>query len=228
MDGGFSLDSAFLIHSSSFFQPENLLEQWQRYSSKVVQISAEDDPSLEVEQPSQRKLSSPSSILPFPFLILILNFPRRHFVEPSHEEREVVTNEREHVQLPFFDEPENSEAEWQLVDEESVVTDIFNGIKNFTSMRELETPPQLTVQLHQYQKQGLFWLVNQEHGSHRGGILADDMGLGKTVQCIALMAHNKSNNPNKKSTLIVGPLAVLPQVPAFSFHSNFFCFFFLF
>lgn len=53
--------------------------------------------------------------------------------------------------------------------------------------------------------------VNREEGTLRGGILADDMGLGKTVQAIALMASRPSDNPARKTTLIIAPVALIRQ-----------------
>jgi SNF2 family DNA or RNA helicase len=53
--------------------------------------------------------------------------------------------------------------------------------------------------------------VNREEGPIKGGILADDMGLGKTIQAIALMAARPSDNPSRKTTLIVAPVALIRQ-----------------
>ena len=36
---------------------------------------------------------------------------------------------------------------------------------------QLSQPPELKCQLHQHQKKGLAWLVQQEEGSNKGGIL---------------------------------------------------------
>lgn len=52
-------------------------------------------------------------------------------------------------------------------------------------------------QLRDYQKQGVYWLSQQNTA---GAILADDMGLGKTVQTLALV---------QSPTLIVAPTSLL-------------------
>lgn len=48
-------------------------------------------------------------------------------------------------------------------------------------------------------------------GKNQGGILADDMGLGKTVQAIALIAARPSDDPARKTTLIIAPVALMRQ-----------------
>lgn len=53
----------------------------------------------------------------------------------------------------------------------------------------VQTPPGFVCDLHQHQKQGVKWLIDQEENPRtRGGMLADDMGLGKTLQMLALIA----------------------------------------
>ena len=73
------------------------------------------------------------------------------------------------------------------------------------------TPAAMTYPLMEHQKLGLAWMKRMEEGTNRGGILADDMGLGKTIQALALMASKRSSNPDRKTTLIVAPVALLKQ-----------------
>lgn len=73
------------------------------------------------------------------------------------------------------------------------------------------TPEALKVTLLEHQKVGLSWMKNMEDSDNKGGILADDMGLGKTLQAIALMVSRPSNNPERKSTLVVAPVALMQQ-----------------
>eukprot|EP01083_Nonionella_stella_P080893 222524_1 len=71
--------------------------------------------------------------------------------------------------------------------------------------------PHLKVQLKDYQKRGLAWLLHMENSGHdeiHGGLLCDESGLGKTVQMIALMLVQKQRNSNSQSkdrTLIITP-----------------------
>ncbi|MCJ1401355.1 hypothetical protein MMC11_004567 [Xylographa trunciseda] len=65
--------------------------------------------------------------------------------------------------------------------------------------------------LYDHQKLGLQWMMKMEEGSNKGGILADDMGLGKTIQAIALMVMKRSPDQQRKTTLIVAPVALLRQ-----------------
>ena len=57
---------------------------------------------------------------------------------------------------------------------------------------ELPAPAALTRPLLQFQKEGLGWMVANEAGAVRGGILADEMGMGKTIQTISLLLHAKA------------------------------------
>ncbi|KAL8723189.1 MAG: hypothetical protein Q9225_000455 [Loekoesia sp. 1 TL-2023] len=73
------------------------------------------------------------------------------------------------------------------------------------------TPDAMVYPLMEHQKLGLAWMKAMEEGSNKGGILADDMGLGKTIQALALMVARRSPDPNRKTTLIVAPLALMKQ-----------------
>jgi len=50
-----------------------------------------------------------------------------------------------------------------------------------------------------------------EEGTNKGGILADDMGLGKTISALALILTRPSQDRARKTTLIVGPVALVRQ-----------------
>ncbi|KAL8286684.1 hypothetical protein RQP46_004212 [Phenoliferia psychrophenolica] len=71
--------------------------------------------------------------------------------------------------------------------------------------------PGMCIPLMPHQIIGVAWMREQEDSKWYGGILADEMGLGKTVQTIACMAHNQSEDPTEKTTLILAPLALLQQ-----------------
>lgn len=72
-------------------------------------------------------------------------------------------------------------------------------------------PEGMKCPLLPHQKLGLAWMKSMEEKSNKGGILADDMGLGKTVQALALIMARPSEDPQRKTTLIVGPVALMQQ-----------------
>ncbi|KAI0109821.1 SNF2 family N-terminal domain-containing protein [Daldinia grandis] len=93
-------------------------------------------------------------------------------------------------------------------------------IQNFLTMPEIDispeqrksTPASMSCTLMEHQKVCLTWLIQQEEDVHKkGGILADTMGLGKTVQALALILARPSNDPARKTTLIIAPLSLLKQ-----------------
>jgi len=84
--------------------------------------------------------------------------------------------------------------------------------KHFPIEKRAPTPPSLAVELYAHQKIGLTWLMLQEENKAcKGGILADDMGLGKTIQALALIVAKPSDDPARKTTLIVAPVALMRQ-----------------
>ncbi|KAK9687209.1 hypothetical protein K7432_014874, partial [Basidiobolus ranarum] len=93
------------------------------------------------------------------------------------------------------------------------IREFFQTIPDEVSVdSNIENPPELLVTLMAHQVKGVAWMVDRENSKHNGGILADDMGLGKTVQTLALLLTNKPPTDEKtKTTLIVGPLALIKQ-----------------
>ncbi len=69
---------------------------------------------------------------------------------------------------------------------------------------QVPKPAGLNAELRHYQQRGLDWLAFMSE-TGLGAVLADDMGLGKTLQLLALLAHERSDNP----TLLVCPMSVV-------------------
>ncbi|KAK0105181.1 hypothetical protein ONS95_004422 [Cadophora gregata] len=73
------------------------------------------------------------------------------------------------------------------------------------------TPDALVYPLYEHQKIALTWMKAMETGTNKGGILADDMGLGKTISALALIHSRPSGDRARKTTLVVGPVALVRQ-----------------
>ena len=73
-----------------------------------------------------------------------------------------------------------------------------------------EQPPGLSLKLLPFQREGLYWMKQQEKGPWKGGMLADEMGMGKTIQTIALILSDH-DPANKLHTLILAPTVAIMQ-----------------
>ena len=62
------------------------------------------------------------------------------------------------------------------------------------------------MELFDYQRDGVAWMVNRERSQDPGGFLCDEMGLGKTIQMIWTMKVNKV-----PKTLIIVPNSLVAQ-----------------
>jgi len=95
--------------------------------------------------------------------------------------------------------------------------EIKNLLENIKSDVDLDpenregTPDGLKYPLYEHQKIALTWLKAMETGNNKGGILADDMGLGKTISSLALILSRPSTDRRRKTTLIIGPVALIRQ-----------------
>ncbi|WP_370088094.1 DEAD/DEAH box helicase [Ekhidna sp.] len=73
---------------------------------------------------------------------------------------------------------------------------------SFEKMEDYQVPEFFKGDLRPYQFAGYNWLRFLEDYNF-GGCLADDMGLGKTIQALALLQHQKNENPDSTSLLVM-------------------------
>jgi superfamily II DNA or RNA helicase len=82
------------------------------------------------------------------------------------------------------------------------------GLRDVSSIDDVEVPETLHATLRPYQLDGYRWLCFL--WSHQlGGILADDMGLGKTLQALALICRARLICPEQPPFLVVAPTSVV-------------------
>jgi superfamily II DNA or RNA helicase len=82
------------------------------------------------------------------------------------------------------------------------------GLRDASSIDDVEVPETLQATLRPYQLDGYRWLCFL--WSHQlGGILADDMGLGKTLQALALICRARLACPEQPPFLVVAPTSVV-------------------
>ena len=80
--------------------------------------------------------------------------------------------------------------------------EISKKLNNFEGIKKVSSPKGLSVELRDYQKEGISWLNFLWEYSFNG-ILADDMGLGKTIQTLSHLLRLKESNKLKTSLIIV-------------------------
>jgi len=88
------------------------------------------------------------------------------------------------------------------------VRELADKLINFTGIKEVEVPKNLSATLRDYQLEGLNWLIFlNEYGF--SGVLADDMGLGKTVQTLAYLLYKKQHDQLNEPALVVCPTSLV-------------------
>ncbi len=89
------------------------------------------------------------------------------------------------------------------------VHELLESTTDSESLPEISQPALFEGQLRPYQLTGLRWMAFLSKFGI-GTCLADDMGLGKTIQLIALLQHERAENPEGVGqTLLIVPTSVV-------------------
>ena len=89
------------------------------------------------------------------------------------------------------------------------VHELLESTTDSESLPEISQPALFEGQLRPYQLTGLRWMAFLSKFGI-GTCLADDMGLGKTIQLIALLQHERAENPDGVGqTLLIVPTSVV-------------------
>jgi superfamily II DNA or RNA helicase len=89
------------------------------------------------------------------------------------------------------------------------VHELLESTNDSESLPEISQPTLFEGQLRPYQLTGLRWMAFLSKFGI-GTCLADDMGLGKTIQLIALLQHEREENPEAVGpTLLIVPTSVV-------------------
>lgn len=123
----------------------------------------------------------------------------------SYDDLSVLDQQRMNSMGYVLRDPQNSAKELK-----ELLENIKPDVDVPPEQRE-PTPVALVHPLYEHQKIALSWMKTMESGNNKGGILADDMGLGKTITTLALIHSNRSDDGARKTTLVVGPVALLRQ-----------------
>lgn len=81
-----------------------------------------------------------------------------------------------------------------------------------TPKKKAEQPRGIVTRtLKDFQLEGLNWMLEQEKGPFRGGLLGDEMGMGKTIQAVSLLVSDHDPKLRRKPSLVVVPPVALMQ-----------------
>jgi DNA repair protein RAD16 len=159
----------------------------------MPEIPAEDVPAQENNPPSSSSEESEEELTEEQIAERNRRRAERGEVIYRKMQQRLVTNMNEHHQDSWT-------IDWEEVDKKNK--------ERLAGIKEAEQPEDLiNVKLLPFQKEGLYWMCEQEDSAISGGLLADAMGMGKTIQTISLMLAKRLEKP----TLVVCPVVALFQ-----------------
>ncbi len=96
----------------------------------------------------------------------------------------------------------------QEVDSDGWLSELMRLLKQERKVEELDPPEDFVGTLRPYQIRGFSWIYFLRQWG-LGACLADDMGLGKTIQTIALLLHERQENPDMPPSLVICPTSLV-------------------
>ncbi|MEA3407429.1 MAG: DEAD/DEAH box helicase [Chloroflexota bacterium] len=96
----------------------------------------------------------------------------------------------------------------QEVESDGWLSELMGLLKQEEKVEELPPPEGFVGTLRPYQIRGLSWIYFLRQWG-LGACLADDMGLGKTIQTIALLLHERQEDPDMPPSLVICPTSLV-------------------
>ncbi|MEY4592183.1 MAG: hypothetical protein RIR18_1078, partial [Pseudomonadota bacterium] len=198
--GWFDLDMGIIVEGKRLpLAPllSNLFGRDSRWLDALSLADIRDDENVELVTPEQQRIRVPAMRLK-PLARILIDLFDGYTGGAT-------------LKVSRFDAPRLAELQdrsrWQFKGIDAVLA-LAERLKNSQGIKSINPPVGFSLQLREYQLEGLAWLQFLRE-QKLSGILADDMGLGKTAQALAHLLLEKEQGRLTKPALIVLPTSLI-------------------